>query len=72
VYLETVKPLIQSAFAKSAKVTCFAYGQTGSGKTYTTLGDASGAKTTKGLYALAAQDIFTLIRNVENLTLLED
>jgi len=65
IYLETVRPLVESAF-NGAKVTCFAYGQTGSGKTFTMMGEAGGeSKETyysiPGLYLLAAQDVFALL-----------
>ncbi|XP_029998811.1 uncharacterized protein LOC115425405 isoform X2 [Sphaeramia orbicularis] len=40
------------------RATCFAYGQTGAGKTHTMLGSSPGKL---GLYALAAQDIFSYI-----------
>lgn len=38
--------------------TCFAYGQTGSGKTYT----MSGQGQLKGLYTLAASDVFRMLQ----------
>ena len=60
IYEEVVRPLVAAAFGK-AKVTCFAYGQTGSGKTFTMMGDLK--KDVKGLYLLAANDIFTLQSN---------
>lgn len=67
-YQATVQPLIKDAFNK-AKVTCFAYGQTGSGKTYTMIGDqgfdSSKNNNVKGLYLLAAQDIFGYIEMPE-------
>ncbi|XP_072039225.1 LOW QUALITY PROTEIN: uncharacterized protein [Amphiura filiformis] len=56
VYNRTAKLLVPHVF-KRAKATCFAYGQTGAGKTYTMLGN----KETKGLYLLAAEDIFSLL-----------
>ena len=43
-----------------AKVSCFAYGQTGSGKTHTMLGNGADVR---GLYLLAASDIFKEIKN---------
>ena len=54
IYQSAVRPLVDCAF-DGARVTCFAYGQTGSGKTYTMLGNGS---TVRGLYLLAAEDIF--------------
>lgn len=56
VYIEAVKPIVEAAL-KGAKVSCFAYGQTGSGKTFTMIGDAKN----KGLYYLAANDIFKFL-----------
>ncbi|XP_034557958.1 kinesin-like protein KIF2C isoform X2 [Notolabrus celidotus] len=60
VYKFTAKPLVQSIF-EGSMATCFAYGQTGSGKTHTMGGDFSGKQqnSAKGIYALAAQDVFT-------------
>nr|XP_054756282.1 uncharacterized protein LOC129262224 isoform X1 [Lytechinus pictus] len=58
VYERTAMPLIQKIF-KGGKATCFAYGQTGAGKTHTLLGGQGGK--VKGLYLLAAEDIFTII-----------
>lgn len=49
--------MVDCAF-DGAKVTCFAYGQTGSGKTHTMLGNGS---TVRGLYLLAAEDIFQMV-----------
>lgn len=43
--------------------TCFAYGQTGSGKTYTMGGQGD----LKGLYSLAAGDIFKMVRRAGSL-----
>ncbi|CAJ1072203.1 kinesin-like protein KIF2C isoform X2 [Xyrichtys novacula] len=59
VYKFTAKPLVQSIF-EGGMATCFAYGQTGSGKTHTMGGDFSGRQqnSAKGIYALAAQDVF--------------
>uniref|UniRef100_A0A665TJ23 Kinesin-like protein n=1 Tax=Echeneis naucrates TaxID=173247 RepID=A0A665TJ23_ECHNA len=59
VYKFTAKPLVQSIF-ESCMATCFAYGQTGSGKTHTMGGDFTGKQqnSAKGIYALAAQDVF--------------
>ncbi|XP_062338106.1 kinesin-like protein KIF2C isoform X2 [Osmerus eperlanus] len=63
VYRFTAKPLVQTIF-EGSMATCFAYGQTGSGKTHTMGGDFSGKSqnSSKGIYALAAQDVFTLLR----------
>ncbi|XP_070774834.1 kinesin-like protein KIF2C [Enoplosus armatus] len=60
VYKFTAKPLVQSIF-EGGMATCFAYGQTGSGKTHTMGGDFTGRQqnSAKGIYALAAQDVFT-------------
>ena len=65
IYLETVRPMIQAAF-NQVKVTCFAYGQTGSGKTYTMMGLKNKMP---GLYLFAAYDIFSLLKNHENLSI---
>uniref|UniRef100_K7G9N5 Kinesin-like protein n=1 Tax=Pelodiscus sinensis TaxID=13735 RepID=K7G9N5_PELSI len=53
------QPLWESVF-RGGMATCFAYGQTGSGKTYTMMGDllAKGQACAKGIYTLAAQDVF--------------
>eukprot|EP01137_Pigoraptor_chileana_P003898 Opistho-2@44790 len=59
VYHFTAKPLVAAVF-EGAMATCFAYGQTGSGKTYTMGG---GSSTQKGVYALAASDMFALLRS---------
>ncbi|XP_051556833.1 kinesin-like protein KIF2C [Myxocyprinus asiaticus] len=63
VYRFTAKPLVKTIFDGSM-ATCFAYGQTGSGKTHTMGGDFSGKSqnSSKGIYALAAQDVFTFLR----------
>ncbi|XP_077954767.1 kinesin-like protein KIF2C isoform X2 [Gasterosteus aculeatus] len=62
VYKFTAKPLVRSIF-EGGMATCFAYGQTGSGKTHTMGGDFTGKQqnSAKGIYALAAQDVFTLL-----------
>ena len=65
IYLETVHPMIEAAFNKT-KVTCFAYGQTGSGKTYTMMGVKNKIP---GLYLLAGYDIFSLLKNYNNLSI---
>jgi len=62
VYRYTAKPLVNSVFNRGM-ATCFAYGQTGSGKTHTMGGDFTSGKQqdcSKGIYALAASDIFKL------------
>uniref|UniRef100_A0A671N2M9 Kinesin-like protein n=1 Tax=Sinocyclocheilus anshuiensis TaxID=1608454 RepID=A0A671N2M9_9TELE len=63
VYRFSAKPLVKTIF-EGGMATCFAYGQTGSGKTHTMGGDFSGKSqnSSKGIYALAAQDVFTLLR----------
>lgn len=53
IYDRTAKLLVEHVFA-GGRATCFAYGQTGSGKTFTMMGKQSN----KGLYLLAAIDIF--------------
>ena len=65
IYLETVRPMIEAAFNK-IKVTCFAYGQTGSGKTYTMMGVKNKIP---GLYLFAAYDIFSILKNYDNLSI---
>ncbi|KAG7229310.1 hypothetical protein INR49_012968 [Caranx melampygus] len=64
VYKFTAKPLVQSVF-EGCMATCFAYGQTGSGKTHTMGGDFMGKQqnSAKGIYALAAQDVFTYLNH---------
>uniref|UniRef100_A0A8C3F085 Kinesin-like protein n=1 Tax=Chrysemys picta bellii TaxID=8478 RepID=A0A8C3F085_CHRPI len=59
VYRNTAQPLVESIFRRGM-ATCFAYGQTGSGKTHTMVGDlsAKGQGCPKGIYTLAAQDVF--------------
>jgi len=61
VYRYTAKPLVETIF-KEGVATCFAYGQTGSGKTHTMGGDFSGKQQdcAKGIYSLAATDVFKL------------
>jgi kinesin family protein 2/24 len=53
VYDRTAKLLVDHVF-NGGRATCFAYGQTGSGKTFTMMGKQGN----KGLYLLAAIDIF--------------
>lgn len=64
VYKFTAKPLVQSIF-EGGMATCFAYGQTGSGKTHTMGGDFTGRQqnSSKGIYALAAQDVFAYLNH---------
>ncbi|KAL2101299.1 hypothetical protein ACEWY4_003060 [Coilia grayii] len=64
VYRYTARPLVRTIF-EGGMATCFAYGQTGSGKTHTMGGNFSGKtqNSSKGIYALAAQDVFTLLRH---------
>ncbi|KAI5103992.1 kinesin-like protein KIF2C isoform X1 [Silurus meridionalis] len=63
VYRFSAKPLVNTIF-KGGRATCFAYGQTGSGKTHTMGGDFSGKaqNSSKGIYALAAQDVFAFLQ----------
>ena len=58
IYLECLRPMIQSAFLSKSKITCFAYGQTGSGKTFTMMGQGQNCP---GLYLFASYDIFNII-----------
>ncbi|XP_045159293.2 kinesin-like protein KIF2A isoform X2 [Mercenaria mercenaria] len=64
VYRYTAKPLVDCIF-EGGMATCFAYGQTGSGKTHTMGGEFTGGKgqqeCAKGIYCLAARDVFKLI-----------
>nr|XP_019960428.1 PREDICTED: kinesin-like protein KIF2C isoform X2 [Paralichthys olivaceus] len=64
VYKLTAKPLVKSIF-EGCMATCFAYGQTGSGKTHTMGGDFTGRQqnSAKGIYALAAQDVFAYLNH---------
>ena len=62
-YNQDVKPLINSFF-NGSRVTVFAFGQTGSGKTFTMMGDVNNPQKTPGLYLLAANEIFNLIKKV--------
>uniref|UniRef100_A0A8C5WSB6 Kinesin-like protein n=1 Tax=Laticauda laticaudata TaxID=8630 RepID=A0A8C5WSB6_LATLA len=63
VYERTAQPLVETIF-RGGMATCFAYGQTGSGKTHTMGGDFSGKKqdSVKGIYAMAARDVFFLLQ----------
>ncbi|XP_052775047.1 kinesin-like protein KIF2A isoform X4 [Mya arenaria] len=64
VYRYTAKPLVDCIF-ESGMATCFAYGQTGSGKTHTMGGEFTGGRgqqeCAKGIYCLAARDVFKLL-----------
>lgn len=60
VYRYSAQPLIKTVF-EGGFATCFAYGQTGSGKTHTMSGNFGEVKE-KGIYALAASDIFQQIK----------
>ncbi|XP_036310135.1 kinesin-like protein KIF2B [Pipistrellus kuhlii] len=62
VYQFAAQPLVESIFG-GGMATCFAYGQTGSGKTHTMGGSFSGKAQdgSKGIYALAAEDVFRLL-----------
>lgn len=64
VYKYTAKPLVQTIF-EGGMATCFAYGQTGSGKTHTMGGDFQGKTQDckKGIYAMAAKDIFKFLHS---------
>uniref|UniRef100_A0A8D0EAP4 Kinesin-like protein n=1 Tax=Salvator merianae TaxID=96440 RepID=A0A8D0EAP4_SALMN len=63
VYKHTAQPLVETIF-RGGMATCFAYGQTGSGKTHTMGGDFFGKKqdSSKGIYAMAARDVFCLLQ----------
>ena len=76
IYLETVRPLIESVFYNNTKITCFAFGQTGSGKTFTMMGNNikkinNDNLYIPGFYVLASYDIFSLLKEKEfsNLTI---
>ncbi|XP_025108991.1 kinesin-like protein KIF2A isoform X2 [Pomacea canaliculata] len=65
VYRYTAKPLVESIF-EGGMATCFAYGQTGSGKTHTMGGDFTlkgQQDCAKGIYCLAAKDVFRLLHS---------
>lgn len=65
VYRYTAQPLVQCIF-QGGMATCFAYGQTGSGKTHTMGGEfvSKGQQNCeKGIYALAARDVFKLMQS---------
>nr|XP_029513213.1 kinesin-like protein KIF2A isoform X2 [Oncorhynchus nerka] len=63
VYRFAARPLVETIFERGM-ATCFAYGQTGSGKTHTMGGDFSGKNQdcSKGIYALAARDVFLMLK----------
>ncbi|XP_034026092.1 kinesin-like protein KIF2A isoform X5 [Thalassophryne amazonica] len=63
VYRFTARPLVETIFERGM-ATCFAYGQTGSGKTHTMGGDFAGKNQdcSKGIYALAARDVFLMLK----------
>lgn len=63
VYRFTARPLVETIFQRGM-ATCFAFGQTGSGKTHTMGGDFSGKNQdcSKGIYALAARDVFLMLK----------
>lgn len=62
IFRYTAQPLIKTIF-EGGFATCFAYGQTGSGKTHTMGGDFNGKNQDchKGIYAMAAADVFRLV-----------
>ncbi|KAL5020939.1 hypothetical protein ScPMuIL_000094 [Solemya velum] len=65
VYRYTAKPLVECIF-EGGMATCFAYGQTGSGKTHTMGGNFQGKgqqDCAKGIYCLAARDVFKLLHS---------
>ncbi|XP_005101516.1 kinesin-like protein KIF2A isoform X2 [Aplysia californica] len=65
VYRYTAQPLVECIF-EGGMATCFAYGQTGSGKTHTMGGDFSSKgqqDCSKGIYLLAAKDVFKLLNS---------
>uniref|UniRef100_A0A8C6D259 Kinesin-like protein n=1 Tax=Moschus moschiferus TaxID=68415 RepID=A0A8C6D259_MOSMO len=63
VYRFTARPLVETIFERGM-ATCFAYGQTESGKTHTMGSDFSGKNQdcSKGIYALAARDVFLMLK----------
>jgi len=60
VYNCSTKPLVHFV-VEGGMGTCFAFGQTGSGKTFTMLGAPEAGQ--RGLYLLAADDMFRLTEN---------
>lgn len=62
----TAQPLVKTIF-EGGFATCFAYGQTGSGKTHTMGGTFSGKTQdcNKGIYAMAAADVFRLVNSAK-------
>jgi kinesin family protein 2/24 len=61
IYKYTAQPLVRTVF-EGGRATCFAYGQTGSGKTHTMSGCKIGG-CIKGIYVLAAEDIFRFLES---------
>jgi hypothetical protein len=57
VYASCGRALLDTVF-EGGSASCFAYGQTGSGKTHTMIGN----DTEKGMYILAAQDLFARLQ----------
>jgi hypothetical protein len=64
VYEEAIRPLVQETLTKGSIGCCFAYGMTGSGKTHTLLG----YEEEKGMYFLAAQELFSALDEIRNET----
>ncbi|KAF2882296.1 hypothetical protein ILUMI_23861 [Ignelater luminosus] len=66
VYKYTAQPLVKTIF-EGGFATCFAYGQTGSGKTHTMGGNFNGRNQDchKGVYAMAAGDVFKLANSAK-------
>jgi kinesin family protein 2/24 len=64
VYKHTAKPLVETIF-EGWMATCFAYGQTEIDKTYTMGDDFQGwtEDCQKGIYAMAAEDVFKFLRS---------
>jgi chromosomal replication initiation ATPase DnaA len=56
IYEHVAKPLVKNIF-EGGMSACFTFGQTGSGKTYTMFGRRTPV-VEKGIYALAAEDVF--------------
>ncbi|XP_037091077.1 LOW QUALITY PROTEIN: kinesin-like protein Klp10A [Pollicipes pollicipes] len=67
VYKYSARPLVDTIF-DGGMATCFAYGQTGSGKTHTMGGHFNGKSqdANKGIYAMAAKDVFRLLKSPSN------
>jgi kinesin family protein 2/24 len=64
VYNAGAKPLVEFV-VEGGMGTCFAFGQTGSGKTFTMLGAPEAGQ--RGLYLLAADDMFRLCENSDGI-----